>query len=548
MKSLSITVLVSIVLLAAGLIVVYKTPTPESSAQTYVLRIIPSEVPAAAAKSNADDAPAPKVDDSLLARQKDGWPVDSKADTGLPAPAQSEPALSGLKLAEGAPGALEPEKSGDPAPFKALPEDAQAPQVPPGGRALPDDRPDDRLAAAQEPRSGPLERAAEPPVIAPPSDEKPEAPPAEAPAQPDPEAGSDAEREKSPAAPAGAPAATGQAAKPLTADPEPGKSPAAETAVIETPWQTATVSRSKEPQTALPIEPNPNAVARQPLPPAPASRVEARPPIPRLRSSKTEAVPAVLKTAGTEERNAAETKTALTTIPRPAEGQPNAARIAIIIRDLGLDERDTYNAISNLKAEITLAFSPYGRDAKGWALKARQDGHEVFLGIPMEPNPPQPASAPNMLLASLPKEENLKRLDWAFSQIGDFDGLINIMGGKLSQTPEAIQTLMEALQARGLPYIDDGEAAHPFAILLASQLNLRYRVADLRFAARPAADETLRDLQRVEKLARDNGTAVLVAASDPQTIREIIVWSSNLPEKGIKVIPASEIVGVANLR
>ena len=52
---------------------------------------------------------------------------------------------------------------------------------------------------------------------------------------------------------------------------------------------------------------------------------------------------------------------------------------------MGLSDGATAEAIKDLPAPISVAYGAYGRNLQDWVEKARQEGHEVLLQIPLEP-------------------------------------------------------------------------------------------------------------------------------------------------------------------
>ena len=64
---------------------------------------------------------------------------------------------------------------------------------------------------------------------------------------------------------------------------------------------------------------------------------------------------------------------------------PDAAKIAIIVTDMGMQSRRTRRALAEMPDNTTFAFSPFGQGNSGWAEQARRDNHEVLLMLPMEP-------------------------------------------------------------------------------------------------------------------------------------------------------------------
>ena len=59
--------------------------------------------------------------------------------------------------------------------------------------------------------------------------------------------------------------------------------------------------------------------------------------------------------------------------------------VAIVIAGLGLDQAATREAVERLPPAVTLAYSPYASDLAVAIAAARKAGHEVLLGLPMEP-------------------------------------------------------------------------------------------------------------------------------------------------------------------
>lgn len=555
MKSLSITVLVSVVLLAAGLIVIYKTPAPEAEDVRLVLRIDNSQRPDAdmsAAEAPQPEQAAPESETAAASSRGGEGPGQSEPPQGQKPALHSDLSQNTDAQSPGGPGGGDPVSPWDALPRQAEPqsdpslgaghgitgsENAKLPEAP-GEPAAPDDRSAsyaDPYATPDHPpqggaaNAGPVGQTAA--LTAP---EDPTPPPQTAAAEPG-----------LPFAALPPPSLTGADALSSAAAPsEPPELPQRN----PEGWKAVTASEGGDANSAAAVRPN------LPPPPLPKRRVDHQPPIARDPSADSLADTRSIRTTDEEQRNAMDVAAANAAPPAvgPAAASPAARlggpRIAIIIRDAGANEQDTYAAITSLKPEITIALSPYARNAKIWARKAKDAGHEVFLGVPMEPAGGEPgADSPHMLLASESAEENLKRLDRVLSQIDGYGGVINIMGGKLAQKPDALRPFMQAVKSRGLTYVDDGTAAHPFAILLAAQLQLPYRVADSRIDDDPSSSAIHKRLQELVDIAREKGSALGVASANAETVRQIILWQASLPSQRIALVPASQIVAPMQL-
>lgn len=113
---------------------------------------------------------------------------------------------------------------------------------------------------------------------------------------------------------------------------------------------------------------------------------------------------------------------------KPLPGKPGAPRVALIVAGLGVSVSATSAAIAQLPGPVTLAFMPYGADVERLAARARGEGHEILLQIPMEPfNYPDNDPGPQTLLTSLTPEQNLERLYWLMSRMQGYVGLAEAM-------------------------------------------------------------------------------------------------------------------------
>ena len=88
-------------------------------------------------------------------------------------------------------------------------------------------------------------------------------------------------------------------------------------------------------------------------------------------------------------------------------------KIAIIIDGLGLSQTTTEEALTLLPPDITLAFAPYGNSLSRWTRRARSQGHELLVQVPMEPfDYPNNDPGPHTLLTSANAEQNKANLNW----------------------------------------------------------------------------------------------------------------------------------------
>jgi uncharacterized protein len=218
-------------------------------------------------------------------------------------------------------------------------------------------------------------------------------------------------------------------------------------------------------------------------------------------------------------------------------------KIAIVVGGLGISSNATQGAIQRLAPAISLAFAPYGTDVERQVAKAREDGHEVLLHTPMEPfDYPDNDPGPHTLVANQPPEMTTDRMHWLMAQFNGYVGMINYMGGRFTSSDEAMNGFMKELSKRGLLYIDDGSSGRSVAPKAAAAAGASFGRTDVVIDAVQRSSDIDAALSRLEKLAREKGSAVGYAAGLPLTVDRIARWTKAAEARGITLVPVSALV------
>lgn len=235
--------------------------------------------------------------------------------------------------------------------------------------------------------------------------------------------------------------------------------------------------------------------------------------------------------------------------PRRVYARPFAntdkPRIAVVLTGVGVSARTTTDAISRLPGDFTLAFAPYGRDLETQVMRARRDGHEVLLQVPMEPfDFPDSDPGPHTLRASGSAKENIERLHWLMSRFSGYVGIMNYMGGKLLSSPTALQPMLDEMAKRGLLFLDDGSAARGQALDMAARTGLPAMRADRVLEAAGSVKPLRTLLAEAEALALRNGRAVIAVPALSANIETLKNWESELASRNMVVAPLSAVMPV----
>ena len=224
------------------------------------------------------------------------------------------------------------------------------------------------------------------------------------------------------------------------------------------------------------------------------------------------------------------------------DGADKRPRIAVVIGGLGLDANATQAAIRDLPPGITLAFSPYGRDLGSWIAAARKAGHEVLLGLPMEPAEyPRQDPGPATLLTTLDPAQNLDRLRWVMSRGVAYVGLVGIMGERFTASGDALAPILDALKGRGLMFVDNHGWGQSAAGELGRDRAMAWAVTDRRLDSETTGVAIDKALGELEGIAAQNGVALGLGGLYPVTVERVVAWAGTLEVRKLALAPATAI-------
>jgi uncharacterized protein len=215
-------------------------------------------------------------------------------------------------------------------------------------------------------------------------------------------------------------------------------------------------------------------------------------------------------------------------------------KIAIMLGGMGLNAKLTQAAIDDLPGDVTFAFAPYGENLQAQVNKARANGHEVLLQLPMEPmGYPANNPGPKTLLADAEVSANIDALHWHMSRFTGYTGVTNYMGGRLLSTATALKPVMQEIQKRGLVYLEDSSTSLTSSADVAKDVNLPERHAQIVIDSDPTPQSIATALGLLEDEAKTNGFAIGTGSGLEVTLDTVKEWSQQLKDKGILLVPVS---------
>jgi uncharacterized protein len=221
----------------------------------------------------------------------------------------------------------------------------------------------------------------------------------------------------------------------------------------------------------------------------------------------------------------------------------NRPRIALVVGGMGISAATTGEAMAKLPGPVTFAFAPYGTDVARLAGRARAEGHELLLQLPMEPfDYPDNDPGPQTLLTGLSPDQNVDRMHWLMSRLQGYVGVANYMGARFTATESSLAPVLRETSKRGLMYVDDGSSPRSLAGQIAGANNLPFAKVDIVLDAVPTPAEIDRALVRLEATARENGAAVGMASALPVSVDRLAQWVKTIEQRGLLLVSITAIV------
>ncbi|MDE1152183.1 MAG: divergent polysaccharide deacetylase family protein [Micavibrio sp.] len=235
--------------------------------------------------------------------------------------------------------------------------------------------------------------------------------------------------------------------------------------------------------------------------------------------------------------------------PEPADelGKPGITAdhkpyIAIVIDDMGVDQKRSARAMDKLPPEVTLSFLPYSPRISEQTQKAYNLGHEIMVHMPMEAERRGIDPGPNALTTDLSIEEvkarTLKNLD-AFKF---YVGVNNHMGSKFTQDRTRLGTVMDELAPRHLFFLDSLTAPESVAESVARDHGLPTTHRDVFIDHFENAPLVAQFLNRIEYVGRTGGSVVAIGHPKDVTLDALEKWLPTLKAKGFELVPLSKVI------
>ncbi len=223
------------------------------------------------------------------------------------------------------------------------------------------------------------------------------------------------------------------------------------------------------------------------------------------------------------------------------ESQASAARLAILLDDLGND-RGAASAVFSLGYPLTISVLPNHEYSAEIAQQAHARGLQVMLHLPMEAQGKEKSERvelkPGMGAATVSKDLN-EMLNSVPHVVG-----VNNHQGSLATSNEALMSeLMPMLRERNLFFVDSRTTAATVAFEVAQRDSVRCAFRNVPFLDDVQSVPAIRkQLELAARGAKEKGEAIAIGHPHPETLQALREMLPELQAQGVLLVHVSDVV------
>lgn len=214
--------------------------------------------------------------------------------------------------------------------------------------------------------------------------------------------------------------------------------------------------------------------------------------------------------------------------------------ISIGVIDFGLSGDASKQALTDLSPDVSMVMTPYTTSSAYWINEARNNGHEVWLEMPVETDDyPREDTGPQTLLISALERINMKKLGWILSQTDGYVGVVTPYQPAFMKSENDVRPVLNMIYERGLGFIDGATTISGPGQNFAYANAAIYDNADAWIDIPATPEHMAASLRQLEVAAQTSGSAIGMIHSTPEGLKLLQTWIDGLPQKNIAIVPLS---------
>jgi polysaccharide deacetylase 2 family uncharacterized protein YibQ len=215
--------------------------------------------------------------------------------------------------------------------------------------------------------------------------------------------------------------------------------------------------------------------------------------------------------------------------------------VSIIIDDIGYDLK-AVKELLKIEANLTFAILPFQTHSREAAEMFHKAKHETLLHLPMEPvSYPQEKPGEGALFTDMNKEELLLQLRKNIAAVPYIIGVNNHMGSRIMVDDQRLSLIFRELKSKNLFFVDSRTSPDTKALSIAKAAGLNMAERKIFMDNNRNYNETYNTLMNVAG-SEDDSPKIIIGHPYPETVRALKDAVKVMREKGVSIVPASQII------
>ncbi len=175
--------------------------------------------------------------------------------------------------------------------------------------------------------------------------------------------------------------------------------------------------------------------------------------------------------------------------------------------------------------------------------------HNTMLNIPLEPEDYSVEfNDSQSLLLNNSSDENIQRLVNILDKVQNNQGVYSSGDEKYTNSLSEVELLLSNLKQRNLIYLCGQRDKNAIVYQLAEKMSFHILANDVILDEIISSEAINKKLLELEKIAKQNGSAIATASSYPLTIELLKNWLPSLEDKGIRIMPINDFYKITQQR
>jgi uncharacterized protein len=218
-----------------------------------------------------------------------------------------------------------------------------------------------------------------------------------------------------------------------------------------------------------------------------------------------------------------------------------AARVAILFDDAG-GSLVHLQAIIDLGRAVTVTVLPGLRFSREVALKAEEEGLEVMLHLPLEPEDPKLPLGPGGVTTAMNADQIAQTVAADLDQVPGAIGINNHEGSKATADERVMRAVLETIKSRGLFFVDSVTSPRTIAGRMAAQMQIPTASRAVFLDNQDQAEAIRTQMRELITVALQRKQAIAIGHTmrmTPQVLQEML---GEFDRQDIELVPVSTLV------